>query len=151
MAKEVSTRPTRKTTPSATVAQRHPRHMLTLPARSRAVRMDPESKYNRGSARKLAQARISRKKNTASEIRSIAMPSCARSRVMRSPKSNVHPIRRFGMLAVPQRPAAAHLGNLREILRQRRRRGGPFERPGVPGIVTGFGSEEEAHGNVRAD
>jgi hypothetical protein len=49
----------------------------------------------------------------------------------------VMPIGIFRMLQVPQRPAAPDLGDLREVVRRRRRSGGPFERPRIPGIAPG--------------
>ncbi len=60
----------------------------------------------------------------------------------------MHPIRSFGMLRVPQRPAAADVWNLGEILSARRRCGGPFERPGVPGIVARRAPEKQAHREI---
>src|SRR5580700_4334140 len=61
------------------------------------------------------------------------------------------PIRRLRMLAIPQRPAAAHLWKLFEILKQGRRGRGPLERPGVPGIVARYRSEIETHRDIRKE
>src|ERR1700761_770847 len=48
------------------------------------------------------------------------------------------PVRIVWMLQIPKRPAAANNRDLFEVVFRRRRRGGPFERPGVPWIVARF-------------
>src|SRR5580704_15571760 len=49
----------------------------------------------------------------------------------------VPPVWIFRMLQVPQRAAALDLRGDREVVRRRRRIGGPFERPRIPGIAPG--------------
>src|SRR6185369_15416277 len=49
--------------------------------------------------------------------------------------SFVFPVRIVRMLQVPERTAASHHGKLFKVIAGRRRRGGPFQRPGVPRIV----------------
>src|SRR5271154_331492 len=48
----------------------------------------------------------------------------------------------FRMLQVPQGAAALDCRNDRKVVRGRRRTDAPFQRPCVPGIVTGSGSLE---------
>ena len=50
-------------------------------------------------------------------------------------RSFVLPVRIVGMLQIPQRPAAAHHRQRREVVGGRRRGRRPLERPGVPRIV----------------
>src|SRR5215510_13782213 len=54
----------------------------------------------------------------------------------------VLPIRIVGVLEVPERSAASHDRNRCEVVGRRRRTGGPFQRPRVPGIVAGRLSPE---------
>src|SRR5262249_61955048 len=51
--------------------------------------------------------------------------------------SLVLPVRVVGVLEVPQRPPAAHLRDLLEVVPRRRRRRHPLQRPGVPRVVAG--------------
>src|SRR5262249_24256680 len=51
--------------------------------------------------------------------------------------SLISPIRIFRMFQIPQRAAAPHLGQGLEVVFRRRRRCGPLQGPGVPGIVAG--------------
>src|SRR5262245_53820468 len=53
------------------------------------------------------------------------------------PSSLVGPVRVVWMLEIPERPAAPHHGQGREVVLGRRRRGAPLERPGVPGVAAG--------------
>src|ERR1700735_5373252 len=55
-----------------------------------------------------------------------------------SPVSFIFPIRIFGMLQIPERPATFNHGNRGKIVIRRWRRCGPFERPGVPRIISGW-------------
>src|ERR1700722_20921994 len=48
----------------------------------------------------------------------------------------------YRMLQVPQRASARDRRNGRKVIRRWRRTDGPFQRPRVPGIVTGSGSLE---------
>src|SRR5262245_3058769 len=47
----------------------------------------------------------------------------------------VLPIRVFWVFQVPERAAAAHHRQRLEVVLRRRRGRGPFERPGVPGVI----------------
>src|SRR5499427_7389575 len=47
----------------------------------------------------------------------------------------VLPIRVFWVFQVPERTAAAHHRQRLEVILRRRRGRGPFERPGVPGVI----------------
>src|SRR5260370_37079043 len=47
----------------------------------------------------------------------------------------IFPIRIVGMLHVPERPAAVDGRDILEVVGRRRRRRGPFQSPGLPGIV----------------
>src|SRR5690349_623441 len=58
------------------------------------------------------------------------------------------PVGRIGMLQIPKRAAAAHHGNGLKVLGEGRRGGGPLERPGIPGIVSGTGAGCQAGENV---
>src|SRR5437660_11317587 len=44
------------------------------------------------------------------------------------------------MFDIPERPPATDGWNRLEVVRRRRRSRGPFQRPGVPRIVTGWGA-----------
>ena len=46
------------------------------------------------------------------------------------------------MFQIPQRPSARDRWDRREVVRRRRRTGGPFQRPCVPGIVARHGALE---------
>src|SRR5690606_2791337 len=51
--------------------------------------------------------------------------------------SLVAPVRVLGMLEIPQRAPARHLGQLGEVVRGRRRGHRPLKRPRVPRVVAG--------------
>src|SRR5579864_9067461 len=54
--------------------------------------------------------------------------------------SFVFPVWVFRVLGVPERPAALYRGYDAEVVGRWRRRRGPFEGPGIPGIVAGLAS-----------
>src|SRR5215472_9462433 len=66
---------------------------------------------------------------------SVLMLFLYNSKIATREASLVLPVRIFRMLDVPQRPAAPHLRQNREVVVGRRRRSCPLERPRIPRII----------------
>src|SRR5438128_322546 len=68
-----------------------------------------------------------------------------------SPCSLILPVRVVGVFEVPERPPAAHGGNGLKIVRRRRRRGRPLQRPGVPRVVARPPAPPQREQHVREE
>src|SRR5260370_14687040 len=69
--------------------------------------------------------------------------------LIRSIPSLIAAVRVFWVLQIPQWPAARDCGERSKVVDRGRRTYGPFKSPGIPGIVSRFGSFEVRNNHVR--